>query len=83
VTVGAIGIAWVLAQPQVAAAIVGARDARHLPETLAALTVRLDPQELAILDRACGRGVAGDVYELERDRGGPHGRIMKYNLSRP
>jgi aryl-alcohol dehydrogenase-like predicted oxidoreductase len=83
VTVGAIGIAWVLAQPQVAAAIVGARDASHLAETVAALTVRLDPQELAILDRACGRGVAGDVYELERDRSGPHGRIMKYNLSRP
>ena len=29
-----------------------------------------------------GRGLAGDVYELERDRDGPHGRIMKYNLNR-
>jgi aryl-alcohol dehydrogenase-like predicted oxidoreductase len=83
VTIGAIGIAWVLAQPLVAAAIVGARDATHLAETLAALNVRLDPVDLATLDRACGRGVAGDVYELERDRGGPHGRIMKYNLNRP
>ena len=30
VTIGAIGIAWVLAQPHVAAAIVGARNADHL-----------------------------------------------------
>ena len=81
VTIGAIGIAWVLAQPQVAAAIVGARDTSHLGETLSALTVRLEPRDLAILDRACGRGIAGDVYELERDRNGPHGRIMKYNLN--
>jgi aryl-alcohol dehydrogenase-like predicted oxidoreductase len=53
VTIGAIGIAWVLAQPHVAAAIVGARNTVHLQETLAAQTVRLDPQDLAILDRAC------------------------------
>ena len=83
VTIGAIGIAWVLAQPGVAAAIVGARDASHLEETVAALNVRLDPSDLAALDGACGRGIEGDIYELERDRNGPHGRIMKYNLNRP
>jgi aryl-alcohol dehydrogenase-like predicted oxidoreductase len=82
VTVGAIGIAWVLAQPNVAAAIVGARDARRLSETKAAMAVRLDEPDLAVLEGACGRGLAGDVYELERDRDGPHGRIMKYNLNR-
>jgi aryl-alcohol dehydrogenase-like predicted oxidoreductase len=83
VTIGAIGIAWVLAQPRVAAAIVGARDRSHLADTLAATSVRLGPEDLAVLDQACGRGVPGDVYELERDRDGPHGRIMKYNLNRP
>jgi len=25
--------------------------------------------------------VPGDVYDVERDRHGPHGRIMKYNLN--
>ncbi len=83
VTIGAIGIAWVLAQPHVAAAIVGARNTSHLDETLTALNLRLDPQEWAFLDGACGRGIEGDLYELERDRDGPHGRIMKYNLNRP
>ena len=23
----------------------------------------------------------GDVFDLERDKSGPHGRIMKYNLN--
>ena len=83
VGVGAIGIAWVLAQPNVAAAIVGARDSTHLKQTTSAFDVRLDAQDRAILDAIAGRGVPGDVYDLERDRQGPHGRIMKYGLNRP
>ena len=83
VTIGAIGIAWVLAQPHVAAAIVGARDASHLGATTAALDVRLDAADLATLDALAGRGVPGEVYELERDREGRHGRIMRYNLNTP
>jgi hypothetical protein len=27
------------------------------------------------------KGPGGDCYTLERDRDGPHGRIMKYNLN--
>lgn len=82
VTIGAIGIAWVLAQPHVAAAIVGARNAAHLRETLAAFEVQLDAEDLAVLKACSGRGIAGDVFEVERDRDGPHGRIMKYNLNK-
>ena len=82
VTIGAIGIAWVLAQPHVAAAIVGARNASHLPATLAALNVQFDSRDLATLNGLSGRGVPGDVYEVERDREGRHGRIMRYNLNR-
>lgn len=82
VTIGAIGIAWVLAQPQVAAAIVGARNAAHLASTVDAARVRLDADDLSCLGALAGRGVAGDIYELERDRDGPHGRIMKYNLNK-
>ncbi|MEO8360503.1 MAG: aldo/keto reductase [Vicinamibacteria bacterium] len=82
VSIGAIGIAWVLAQPLVAAAIVGARHAGHLAQTSSAANVKLDGADLATLNDLCGRGVSGDVYEVERDRDGPHGRIMKYNLNR-
>ena len=56
----------------------GERARAHLGEIL-----RLDEKDLAVLDGLSGRGLAGDVYELERDRDGPHGRIMKYNLNRP
>jgi aryl-alcohol dehydrogenase-like predicted oxidoreductase len=83
VSIGTIGIAWVLAQPHVAAVIVGARDSSHLPQTTAAPHVRLDANDLGLLNGLAGRGVAGDCYELERDREGPHGRIMRYNLNRP
>lgn len=82
VSIGAVGIAWVLAQSGVAAAIVGARNSSHLPQTVAALTVRLDQQDRETLNGLSGRGISGDVYELERDRNGPHGRIMRYNLNR-
>jgi diketogulonate reductase-like aldo/keto reductase len=73
----------VLDRPQVAAAIVGARYAEHLPETLAIFRLVLDAEDHAAIDRVLGqrRGPAGDTYTLERDKDGRHGRIMKYNLN--
>ena len=69
-TVGAVAIAWVLEQPSVAAVIVGARDASHLPHTRAAGALRLDADDRravrAVLDER--PPVAGDVYDLERVR---------------
>jgi diketogulonate reductase-like aldo/keto reductase len=74
---------WVLQQSQVAAAIVGARYARHLPKTLEVFQFELDAEDLsriaALLQTA--PGPQGDVFGLERDRNGRHGRIMKYNLN--
>ena len=82
-SMGAVAIAWVLEQPHVAGVIVGARDARHLPETLAAGALRLDAadrRELrAVLDER--PPVAGDVYELERVTDGRHAAIMRYDLN--
>lgn len=80
-TIAAVGVAWTLAQPHVAAVIVGARDALRLGDTLNALSLRLDASDFEVLDSLVGAGPSGDVYDLERDRGGPHGRIMRYNLS--
>ncbi len=83
VRIGTVAIRWVLDQPGVAAVIVGARHARHLAHTRAALALQLTDDDRAalgaVLDRASGPG--GDVYHLERDRSGPHGRIMRYNLN--
>ncbi len=79
----AAATAWVLDRPNVAAAIVGARYARHLPRTLDALRMRLTEADRAEIGGVLAEadGPAGPVFGLERDRTGRHGRIMKYNLS--
>ena len=83
VGLSAVATRWVLDQPFVAAAIVGARYAAHLPEHLQVFSFKLDaadPRDLnELLDRC--PGPQGDTYALERDRNGRHGRIMKYNLN--
>jgi aryl-alcohol dehydrogenase-like predicted oxidoreductase len=74
----------VLERPQVAAVIVGARNASHLTENLAIMSLRLTAADHAELGRATAErsSLAGDVFDLERDRAGRHGSIMKYNLNR-
>lgn len=83
VTLSSVATRWVLQQPRVAAAIVGARYARHLPKTLEVFRFQLDDRDLgqiaALLARA--PGPQGPVFGLEGDRAGRHGRIMKYNLN--
>ncbi|WP_300060652.1 aldo/keto reductase [uncultured Roseobacter sp.] len=83
VSLSSVATRWVLDQPQVGAAIVGARTARHLPMTLEVFRFALDQEDRAaihgILDGS--PGPQGPVFGLERDRTGRHGRIMKYNLN--
>lgn len=83
VSLSAVATRWVLDQPQVAAGIVGARYARHLPKTLEVFALTLDDADRAALDAVISQadGPGGDVYGLERDRTSRHGRIMKYNLN--
>jgi aryl-alcohol dehydrogenase-like predicted oxidoreductase len=72
-----------LDRDQVAAAIVGAVNASHLQAHAQIGRLRLHANELALIANLIGRrqGPAGDVYDLERDRSGAHGRIMKYELN--
>lgn len=81
-TIGAVAIRWVLDQPGVTGVIVGARHARHLPETVAAASLALDEKDRTRIARAqeSATGPAGDVYDLERIPGGRHAAIMRYNL---
>ncbi len=83
VPMGSVAIAWVLAQPRVAGVIVGARNARHLAGTQAAGELRLHEADRQVLlgvlnERAV---LPGDVYELERVKGGRHAAIMRYDLN--
>jgi len=83
VSLSSVATRWVLDQPQVAAGIVGARYARHLPKTLEVFSFALTPADHATLDAVISQagGPKGDVFALEADRSSRHGRIMKYNLN--
>lgn len=72
-----------LDRPGVAAVIVGARNRAHLAGNVAVATLRLTAADRAEIAAtlAQSRIPEGDVYTLERDRTGPHGRIMKYDLN--
>jgi aryl-alcohol dehydrogenase-like predicted oxidoreductase len=73
----------ILGRPGVAAAIVGATSTAHLAAHQRLGTLVLDARDLATIAEVTDRrrGPRGEVYTLERDREGPHGRIMKYNLN--
>lgn len=75
---------YVLELPHVAGVIVGARNRAHLDANLAIARIRLEERDHREIEKvlAQGRDVPGDVYDIERDRDGPHGSIMKYNLNR-
>jgi len=84
VGIGAVALRWVLDQPGVAGLIVGARHARYLDQVVRAASLRLDGDDQAAIARlqAGSAGPVGDVYELERIKGGPHASIMRYGLNR-
>ncbi|HVW68569.1 MAG TPA: aldo/keto reductase [Steroidobacteraceae bacterium] len=81
--VASIASRIVLDRPQVAAVIVGATSTAHLQAHERIADLRLDATDLAAVAAVTGRrsGPEGDVYALERDRGGRHGQIMKYELN--
>jgi aryl-alcohol dehydrogenase-like predicted oxidoreductase len=83
VSMSAVAARYVLDQPQVGAVIIGARYAHHLPQTLSIFELSLDPDDYATLEAVLAQrhGPSGYVYELESDRTGRHGSIMKYNLN--
>ena len=84
VSIANVAVRWVLDQPGVAAAIIGARHTRQLQDNLRTFSVCLDEHDHAAIDACIGMhdgGPHGEVFELERDRIGVHGAIMAYNLN--
>ena len=73
----------VLDRPQVAGVIVGAINTSHLPSNASITSLQLDADDRAAIAAVTRRrtGPSGDVYTLERDRNGRHGKIIKYELN--
>jgi len=83
VGISEIASAYVLTKPYVAGIIIGARHRRHLKGIRKIAGIVLDDYDMRRIQDLIGTppGPRGPVYALERDRNGPHGRIMKYNLN--
>lgn len=83
VDIATVATRAVLDRPGVAAAIVGATNRTHLAAHVRIGEVKLDAADRAAIESVCKlkKGPGGDVYALERDREGPHGRIMQYELN--
>ena len=83
VDIASVASRMALQFPGVAAVIVGATSRAHLAANVAAAAIPLTAGDIGEVEAVASRGEGpiGDVYELERDRTGPHGAIMKYNLN--
>ncbi len=74
---------YILSNEHVAGIIIGARNTRHLHKYQQIASFTLDADDLKSIQSLIARskGPNGPFYELERDKTGKHGRIMKYNLN--
>ncbi|MES2532028.1 MAG: aldo/keto reductase [Pseudomonadota bacterium] len=79
--IAAVSARYVLDKPQVACALVGAKDAKHLDETLDIFRLKLDAEDTARLDALASavHGAPGDCYDVERDKESVHAKIMQMN----
>lgn len=83
VAIAEVACHYILQKPMVAGVIVGARNRRHLESLQRLDTFTLDADDLGQIAEivAQSQGPNGPFYELERDKTGKHGAIMKYNLN--
>ncbi len=80
-----IATRYILDRPQVGGVIIGARNADHIEANLQVGDIKLTDENKSQLS-AMLEGFTqppGDVFDIERDKTGKHGRIMKYNLNEP
>ena len=74
---------YMLQKPLVGGIIIGARNRNHLDKLSKIQSFTLDQDDLSVIEEMTKKsnGPAGPVYDLERDKNGPHGAIMRYNLN--
>lgn len=83
VNIAEIACKYILQKPMVAGIIVGARNRNHLRSLQKLNDFTLSDGDIGQIDTmvAQAKGPKGPFYELERDKTGKHGSIMKYNLN--
>jgi aryl-alcohol dehydrogenase-like predicted oxidoreductase len=81
--IASVASRFILDLKGVVAVIIGATSRAHLAANTGMSALKLTDADRAEIEAVGARrhGPSGDVYELERDRKGRHGTIMKYNLN--
>lgn len=81
VGIGEVALRWTLDRPGVAGCIVGATSTRHLAANARVFSFSLSESDRARIALVTDErsGPQGDCYQLENDRTGRHGSIMRYN----
>ncbi len=84
VGIGEIASQYVLQRPMVAGVIIGARNSKHLQRLKQLDGFSLNEADIKAIQVVIKKatGPDGPFYELERDKTGKHGLIMKYNLNK-
>ncbi|MFQ5527306.1 MAG: aldo/keto reductase [Thermoanaerobaculia bacterium] len=82
VSVANVAARWVLERTRVAAVILGASRVDRIEENKRLFDFALEGDDLVEIDRFCSlhTGPRGSIYELERDRSGPHWAILRTGL---
>jgi len=83
VGIAEVATRYILQKDFVASAIIGARNLNHLKKLQQISSFELSTDDLQVIENIISqsKGPNGPFYELERDKTGKHGRIMKYNLN--
>ena len=77
-------LAWTLGQTGVGAVIIGATSTRHLAENLKVFDLSFDADDHNLMENIIQHSnpLEGDCFDLERNKNGRHGSIMRYNENR-
>ena len=83
VGIAEIACRYILQKPNVGAVIVGARNSNHIDSLLKLSQFELGQEDLKQIQQLLNesKGPKGPFYQLEREKGGKHAAIMRYNLN--
>jgi aryl-alcohol dehydrogenase-like predicted oxidoreductase len=84
VGIAEVAVKYILGKQLVAAAIIGARNSKHIKRILSLKTFELDQHDLEDINSVIlkSKGPKGNVYDMERQKDGKHAKIMRYNQNK-
>jgi aryl-alcohol dehydrogenase-like predicted oxidoreductase len=83
VSITNVATRYILERQSVGGAIIGTRHSKYADENSKVFDFSLTQSDNNAIEKVISqrKGPAGDVFDLERIKDGPHGKIMRYNLN--